>query len=160
MILNFFSILFIIFLFFSFNSLQNPLNFSVKLTFLTIVLFFHLYILTSRWFPLILSMLILGGILVIFSVLSSLIPNEKIVKEKYLFFFFRLILRIFLFLLEKLNYFPIFKMNKSFIEEYRIFFLIISIILFYFFRFVSIISLQEGSMRKFTCFKKIKFCKF
>lgn len=136
----------------SISKKENPISISIKLILVTINLFTIISISTRRvWFPLILIILLLGGILVIFTILSSLIPNEKIKKEKpsmIYCIFFRIPI-----IIKKSETTNIFKDNKTFIEERPTFIIILFIILFYFLRFVTIINKEDTPIRNFECLK-------
>lgn len=140
----------LIFFFYSLTEMHNPLRFSLKISILAVITFFLTRLLTSSWFPIILIILILGGILVVFSILSALIPNEKIKKEKIKIFFFRATLGT-LFTVVKFTQENVIKFNKSFIEETPVFFLVLILILFYFFSFIYFLRLGENRIRKFLC---------
>lgn len=132
------------------NYNTNPLRISIKLVIITLLLFTSITIQSSRWYPIIIIILILGGILVIFTILSSLIPNEKINKEKKKIIILRLRV-IYFSMIPKISTTNVYKMNKSYLEETPIFIITIIFMLFYFFRFISIISQQEVPIRQFEC---------
>lgn len=72
-----------IYIIFIFYTISNPVKISIRLIFLRITIFNSIFLISGiRWFPLIFCLLFIGGILMIFLILSSLIPNEKIKKNK------------------------------------------------------------------------------
>lgn len=62
---------------------NNPVNLSINLIILRTCLIFEIYVMKrERWFPILFYILFLGGILVIFLILSSVSPNEKPKKKR------------------------------------------------------------------------------
>lgn len=145
MIISFF-ILFL-FLFMEASSLINVI---ILMIFLRILLLSIIWVTRIRcWFTSIFSLLFIGGILVIFIVISSLFPNRKI----YFSFHYKKIFLFFLFfsiLFSTPAYICIDVLRlKSLVFSFRNFISMICVILIYFFCFLYFISKDKLSLRRF-----------
>lgn len=127
---------------------RNPVKISIIILFISINLFFRMNYSTGKnWFRAIFILLFIGGILIIFIILASLIPNEKNKKIKVI-----ICLRVILFnYLFTCYYRPlswnIIQQNKWLLNSSRRFFALITIILIYFFLFIFFIKVEKLSMR-------------
>lgn len=110
----------------------------------------------QTWIPLIFFILFIGGILIVFIILSSILPNEKSIKIKIpKTFFLILITSIILepiIITEKTNLSP---EIKRFISTGYTLALIIRVILIYFFGSISINKNEDQSIRSIICWKKV-----
>lgn len=62
----------------------NPIKIRVTLVLIGALMFYYIKILTRQsWFPMIFYILFIGGILIIFIIVSSMLPNEPIKKNNY-----------------------------------------------------------------------------
>lgn len=102
----------------------------------------------SSWFPLIFSLLFIGGVIVLFIVISSLFPNEK--TDNYFFFF--IIFFLFLFI----SLFSFFCHSFISTQEFKIFLFsgfnfifMMALVLGYFFLFLFFVSFEKASLRTF-----------
>lgn len=65
------------------RKIKNPIKLRVALILYRAIIFLIIIIKTgAKWFPILYFLLFIGGILIIFIVLSSIIPNEKPGKSK------------------------------------------------------------------------------
>lgn len=106
----------------------------------------------STWMPLIFFILFAGGILVIFIILASVLPNEKIFKLK--FNKVRVTMLILILLLTQRNnkYLTISRSQiKSFLTCSLNITLIITLILIYFFYSINLNTKEEYSIRSLQC---------
>nr|YP_010535412.1 NADH dehydrogenase subunit 6 [Argas ricei]UYB77986.1 NADH dehydrogenase subunit 6 [Argas sp. San Antonio ARK-2022a]UYB77999.1 NADH dehydrogenase subunit 6 [Argas ricei] len=63
----------------------HPLTMLMTLIFFTFNIIFIMYLmLNSTWFPMILILLILGGMLVLFIYVVSVVPNKKFIYKKWM----------------------------------------------------------------------------
>lgn len=105
----------------------------------------------SSWFPLLIFLLFVGGILIIFIILSSIIPNENLKPVNYG------ILAAIIGSLEfaRINH-PNLNRNLSkglvaLVGESRIILFILSLITLYFFSMILIIKREQIPIRNVTC---------
>lgn len=128
----------------------------VKLTCILLLLSSAMFLCISltqgpTWFPIIFFILFVGGILVMFIILSSTIPNEKASKFKIKLMAFT----IFSFILRRTPAyrFPLITQSKWAFLDSQIAVIITLIILVYFFSFLKIVSTKKTPMRKLNCYK-------
>lgn len=134
---------------------KNPVKIRTILVGLRIILFTIMTIYSGNtWFPLIFHLLFSGGILMIFIILSSIIPNEKTKKIKI-----KLLTTIILII----RYFNLRKRNIkiSRFQEIKIFLnnrininFIITLIIIYFITFLFILRKENLPIRTIKCYKK------
>nr|YP_010934989.1 NADH dehydrogenase subunit 6 [Ornithodoros improvisus]WKW52637.1 NADH dehydrogenase subunit 6 [Ornithodoros improvisus] len=71
-----------------FISSTHPISMIMMMIMMTMYINIILYkIMKHTWFPLIITLLMLGGLLVIFLYITSLTPNKKFIFKKKIFFF-------------------------------------------------------------------------
>lgn len=116
----------------------------------------------NTWFPLLFFLLFNGGILLIFIILSSIIPNEKSIKIKTLKLLTLISITIILYTIsikiqtQKSN----FNQIKRFLTSTIRISLIIVLILLYFFNTARIIKIEESPIRSLLCWKKNNFVNY
>ena len=130
----------------------NPVKVRTFILFLRIIIFFTIYFKSSQtWIPILILLLFIGGIIIIFIILSSILPNEKTIKIKNLYL---IILPIFLAIILKESTFPTEKLNteiKSFLSTGINFYTILLLILIYFLASISILSVEQSPIRSISC---------
>nr|YP_009536356.1 NADH dehydrogenase subunit 6 [Ornithodoros parkeri]AYN50634.1 NADH dehydrogenase subunit 6 [Ornithodoros parkeri] len=96
-----------------FMSSTHPISMIMIMILTTIYMSILMYkFMKFSWFILIITLLILGGLLVIFLYITSLTPNKKFIfNKKWILFAFPMLLLL------KNNNFPIMTINKSQIQE-------------------------------------------
>lgn len=132
--------------------LTNPVKVRITLLIVRIAIFLSLIIKRGEsWFPILFSMLFIGGILIIFIILSSISPNEKSIK--LLFLSIPVIILIILTFQENkiLENREIHKFPKRFLDSRSRFSFIILILILYFFSAIIILSKVETPMRRVLC---------
>lgn len=103
------------------------------------------------WFPIVFFILFVGGILVIFIILSSAIPNEKASKFKM-----KLVaLASFSFMLGSpaVYRFPAITLSKWALLDSQIAIVITLALLIYFFSFLKIVRTKKAPIRKINCYR-------
>lgn len=131
---------------------NNPIKtrFSILISASCIFLFLKINS-STIWIPLIFFILFTGGILIIFIILSSVLPNEKTIKVKYS--------KVVIILIILLSFSSI-KINgiegihgqmKRFISSGLNLIVITLIILIYFFNAINLNSKEETPMRSLQC---------
>lgn len=135
---------------FTFKS-QNPVKTSINVIVIAFLTLLFLRVkTTNRWLRLIFLLLFLGGILIIFIILSSLSPNENSKKMKFYKIIF--MLAIFTFINNPISVSTETKLRlKRFLRERFNMIIIIFLILFYFFTFINITSLSKFPIRTIMC---------
>lgn len=127
----------------------NPVKIRIILIMLRNFLFLNLFLKRRiSWFPTIFLIIFTGGILMIFIIVSSIIPNQKPIKFKISMTV--LIARSIIALIEMKNTKELtttFRSLKWNME--RIFYIarLTSLIILYFFTFIRILSIEKRSMR-------------
>lgn len=126
---------------------RNPLKISVWLILIRSIVFYvsHL-IMGITWIPIILFLLFIGGILIIFIILSSLIPNEKSKKAKFIIIPMIIFFVCGITLTKVSNSIINYELKWSIVRRINIIRLII-IVLIYFLRFIYIISVENIQIR-------------
>lgn len=135
------------------NSL-NPVKICMLIIILSISTFYMIFNMRGRaWFPMILLIIFVGGIIMMFIILSSTIPNINIKKGRLTL----TILTIFFFIqisttkrgaTEVLN-----RSKWVFQSNHNISFMVLLILIF-FFSFITIISKEKFPLRSVTCHYK------
>lgn len=127
----------------------NPVKIRIILMILRNFLFLYLFLKRRiSWFPTIFLIIFTGGILIIFIIVSSIIPNQKPIKFKVSIII--ILTRTIIALIERKNtkeLTRVFRSLKWNIE--RIFYIarLTSLIILYFFTFIKILSIEKISMR-------------
>lgn len=135
---------------------KNPLKIRVLILVTTIIIFLKIRIEAGRsWFSSIITILFAGGILIIFIILSSLQPNEKIEKLKFKIFI-PLLIRL-LILELKLNNITKNEYNnnlnlKSFFISIGTAIISNMIIFLYFLVFIKVAEKEKNCIRGVTCY--------
>lgn len=135
----------------------NPVKISLNLSFLSLIIFFVIY-LNSRqvWFPFMFVLIFMGGIMIMFMILSSILPNEKSSKN-----FLRL--PMILVVLSTLNFSnyqtqsSIPKQLECMINSNTSMILMMILILAYFFSSIKIASKEESPIRYSSCHNIFNF---
>lgn len=132
----------------------NPIKIRIIIIFIRSFTFILIRnIIGRRWFPLIFYILFLGGILIIFIVLSSLIPNEKSIKNKLSWTTILILALITTAIhLPLTNNFR--RQLKWFIQSTYNLYIIILLILLYFIRFIYLLSQEKITLRSCFCYNK------
>lgn len=129
---------------------KNPVKIRILLLIIVTILRIFIYkISRRRWFPLIFYMLFLGGILVMFLILSTIIPNEKIKKSKVKIWEIILILRIIPFIIHQIrisNTTHIAYLQNFLQRSYNTIFCT-RIIIFYFLIFTVTLAIEKNRLR-------------
>lgn len=126
---------------------KNPVKISLFIITLRALIFYIIKILISRsWFSIIFFLIFIGGILIVFLILSSLRPNEKSIKLKLNLIFLSIVPLIIL--ISSISRIEI----KTTIIKWTIqsrynIEIIILIILIYFFSFIIIIASKKITLR-------------
>lgn len=131
---------------------RNPIKTSFSILISASVIFFYVKITSGiTWLPLIFFILFTGGILMIFIILSSVLPNEKTIKVKYSKRI-RLTILITTLIVSKYESIPIIAtQTKRFLTSGLNLILITAIILAYFFNSINLNSNEETPMRSLQC---------
>lgn len=131
---------------------KNP----VKLRFILVLLRAMVFLIMNlgtgtRWFPIIFILLFTGGILIIFMILSSILPNEKPGKiwKPTRIIFTVTILICFLGKTSQENL--IHNSVKAFISRGSVYWILISLLLLYFFSVILIVKRKKLPMRTLSC---------
>lgn len=132
---------------------KNPIKIRILILIGTSIIFLLIHLNTGNvWFPLIFFILFTGGILIIFIILASILPNEKVWKIKTPKTF---ITWFFLATLIGIQKNTVFKRNfidlKSILSSGVVFTLITLIILVYFFTSIRLNRAEQYSIRSFQC---------
>lgn len=146
--IEFFSSLIVIFSFFLLFCL-NPVKMGFLLIFFRLLNFFVIFFSSGgSWFPLIFTLLFIGGVMVLFMVISSLFSNEK--TDNYSFILISFAFLLIRFLMFSFCQFVVFGLeNKIFITVGFNFSFMVSLVLGYFFLFLFFISFEKASLRSF-----------
>lgn len=134
--------------------IKNPVKIRIILIILRLTIFFLIYLRSGIvWFPILFSLLFIGGILIIFIILSSILPNEKRTKIHIM----RTIILSNLILFtqhSKIEESLITgKFIKRFLSRNNSFNLLILILILYFFSTITILCKVELPIRSVTCCK-------
>lgn len=132
--------------------ISNPVKIRILLLAVSIILFTLIFLIRGRtWFPTLFALLFMGGILIIFIILSSILPNEKRTKIKILYriIILRAGVAFFVQKFRELN--NSFRNTKRFLSSRFAFYFIILILILYFFSVISILSKEEIPMRIVLC---------
>lgn len=128
----------------------NPIKIRITLVFIRALSFQFIQTqISNSWISLIFILLFIGGILIIFMILSSLLPNEKSLKIKSIFiclFIIQLIL-----IVSRITYQIIYTQIKWIIQSRASLEFIIILITIYFISFVYILSKNEQTIRSKLC---------
>lgn len=129
----------------------SPVKVSVIILFYASVLFYYIReIHSSSWLAVIFYLLFIGGILIIFMILSSISPNEKTKRGKSKKVAFAFIMALTpIISLYNINLMELSQKIKYFINANRTVFFSISLIVVYFFFFISMIEREKSPIR--TC---------
>lgn len=103
------------------------------------------------WIPLIFFILFTGGILIIFIILSSVLPNEKTIKIKYSKVFTAITIILIWPLRKNLETNLISRRVKRFISSGINLIFIMRVIIIYFFISININSIERTSIRSIQC---------
>lgn len=128
----------------------NPVKIGFLLIIFSVSNFFVMFFsLGSSWFPLIFSLLFIGGVIVLLMVISSLFSNEK--TDNYSLFF---IFLTFLFFI--IFFVPFFSRMFVYAQDFKVFLysgfnfmFMVLLVLGYFFLFLFFISFEKASLRSF-----------
>lgn len=129
-------------------SRTNPIKIALNLLYIRIIIFFLMTLSTgSTWYPYIISILFIGGILIIFLVLSAIIPNEKDGKDKKVTGYALILAIISLYARRSTNIDLVIPANKWLLSSWSTFIIIIFVLLPYFFSITFLIWGGKTSMR-------------
>lgn len=134
----------------------HPVKIRIRLVILRLVIFIFIYSKTSRsWYPILFFLIFIGGILMIFIILSSVLPNEKTKKRKLgitpiiLIFMIRLELASKDFVRENIA-----NAAKITLDSSNSIAFLIAAIIFYFFSTLKIVCKEERPLRSHFCCKE------
>lgn len=132
---------------------MNPIKVRISVLIARAIIFLIMRTITgTSWFPLVLIVLFIGGIIMIFIILSSILPNEKRLKRKFalviiLTSIILLTSRSWALTAERVSF------NRKIYLSRRInFFVVMAIILFYFLARIRVLRSEKTPMRRVTCY--------
>lgn len=130
----------------------NPVKTSITILISAIIRFLLIFLTRrKRWYPIIYFLIFIGGILVLFIILSSILPNEPIKNNKLKFMAILRILSIIIGInIKTENINSRIQIKATLISRSRIY-LLVGIILIYFFTFILILSKEKEVLRSFEC---------
>lgn len=136
--------------------ITNPVKIRIILLVLRIVIFFIIALESGIiWFPVLFALLFIGGILIIFIILSSILPNEKRLKIKI----FMMSIPVAIYLSRTsgkiIDIRISAKVSKRFLRSRHTFYFLIIILILYFFCTIRMLCKNEIPMRSCICCEKI-----
>lgn len=130
---------------------SNPVKIRIVLTILSSGIFLKIKMNGNSWYPILFFLIFIGGILIMFIILSSVLPNEKSEIKK------KVMETIILVLLAGM-----FDMTwemrsqtggrKAFLQSSNSFFFLTAVIVLYFFLSIKIVSEEEITLRSILCY--------
>nr|YP_009351816.1 NADH dehydrogenase subunit 6 [Rhinotergum shaoguanense]AQQ72855.1 NADH dehydrogenase subunit 6 [Rhinotergum shaoguanense] len=142
---------------------NNPVKAMMSLLMLSSITAIMMFNFSSMaWFPSIFYLLFMGGILMVFMIMSSIMPNEKMSKIKNIFLVTAVIMLITLNMAEnaKIEELMFNSQLKWFMMCNQNILMATILIMVYFFMFIKQVSKEKSSLRSELCHSKKKFCKF
>ena len=133
---------------------NNPIKSRFLILLATSLIFLTIKLrISDTWYPIIFFLLFTGGILIIFIILSSVLPNEKTKKIKIRkLFIITIIIVVILNYRKKINIARNLKEIKRFLNSRINFIFILALILIYFFYSINLNTTEEYSIRSFQCY--------
>lgn len=130
----------------------NPVKIRIRILRISVLLFFSMAVSSGdSWIPLLLTILFMGGIIIMFMILSSILPNEKTIKNKKISYLIIFAMFTSLSVFWKVG--PMFGRTeiKSFLSSRANFCVLAILVLLYFFRRIGIIASEERPIRSLQC---------
>lgn len=134
---------------------KNPVKMRIILLIIRILIFYTISFQSGIvWFPILFSLLFMGGILMMFIILSSVLPNEKRTKINMLPIAMTFML-IFNINREKILDSRIrLKITKRFLRSNFRFYFLVLILILYFFSTITMLCKVEMPIRSVSCCEK------
>lgn len=141
-------------------SSANPVKVTILLILMRILNFFIIHVQTaSTWFPIIFLIMFTGGILMMFIILSSILPNEPAKKIKNFIIIIVIFIATtpFMAYASRTTFIP---STKWFLTSSPILWGTITLVSAYFLSFITILSKNKSSLRSRTCQRTKNFVNF